>query len=146
MADGWLFNIGVGGLSAGTQDFSGFQYQQMLPYPPAGIIISNRINLVNTTETILIDKGGASVFRDLYWLYVSNQVSAKAVITISDANIGGATVLTILVPAERSFPIPIPSRLIQTTADRDWTAQLDVGSSNGLAITAIAIKRSTIET
>ena len=97
------------------------------------------------TEETLVAAGGAGVFRDLCWLYIANKSTAKIVIEIRDATLG-TTVLTIVMLPERDKAIPIWTRLPQATANNNWTAQADVTpTAKGVAITAIAVQRSTIE-
>ena len=142
MADGWEFNAGGGGESAGTQDVGGFQYQQMLPYPPASILIKSHTVFTTTSEATIIAAGGATVHRDLIWLYIANLDTVAVTVTIRD-DTGGTAVLTVVVQPKTSLQVNIPPRLFATNDNDNWTAKLN--SNADVNITAIAVKRSTIE-
>jgi hypothetical protein len=77
----------------------------------------------STTETTIVAAGGASVFRDLYGLIITNTSATATEVIIRDVTAGG-TARSFMVPAgdTRGFMLNESAALKQGTANSAWTA------------------------
>jgi hypothetical protein len=109
---------------------------------PRELKTRGNVTLTTTTETTLIAAGGASVFHDMILLTVtsSDQVNLLR-LDIRDTT-GGTVIWSLHLNAGLGavgFVVPIPSSLPQTTANTNWTVQLNATPTAGQTVRVFAI-------
>lgn len=104
--------------------------QVVYPIAPRDRIVAGaRVSLTSTTETTILAAGGASVFRDLVMLMLSNESATECRVDIRDVTAG--TVMFSIDLASDGGGAVIPFRVPwpQATANSAWTAQCSAGVS-----------------
>jgi hypothetical protein len=114
------------------------------------LVARQRTAINNTTETTILTAGGAGVFHDLTLVTLAYGIDSNningIIIDIRDAT-SGTIVLTLQVgPTQKAttssgavvpFIVPLP----QTTANSNWTAQLQTSPGSGTVyVSVVAIK------
>lgn len=78
----------------------------------------------STSETAIVNAGGANDKRHLHGILITNTSSTDAVVLIRDST-GGSTVFTIYAKAQQTsgWVLPVESAVEQTAKTNNWTAQ-----------------------
>jgi len=91
-----------------------------------------------TTETTILTAGGLGVFHDISMIFVSNpDANTDLKVTFRDATAGSIVWEGEAASGGGGFVIPFPVALPQTTADNNWTAEIDSGASPGVIINVV---------
>ncbi len=98
--------------------------RQVVTKCPRELRVKNNITLTGTSETTLLATGGAGVFRDIYFLSMSNTSATNVRVDIRDAT-AGSVWQSFLLPGDGGGVVLQPAEFIpQATANNNWTAQL----------------------
>lgn len=98
--------------------------RQIVSKCPRELRVKNNITLTGTGETTLLAAGGAGVFRDIYFLTMSNTSAVNVRVDIRDAT-SGSVWQSFLLPGDGGGVVLQPAEFIpQATANNNWTAQL----------------------
>jgi hypothetical protein len=108
------------------------------PFAPRDLQTHNQITLTDTTETSLIAAGGAGVFKDLVWLFMTNTSATQVRVDIRYYLTGTVRLSVALAANGGGANVNIPIQLKQASAATAWTAQLSASVSS-VYITAIAV-------
>lgn len=92
--------------------------------------------ITNTTETTILSAGGSGVLLDLTFLRITNKSNVPVVVSLRDAT-GGTIIDKINLCAKGGVTEPHDETYLQTTANNNWTAQLDVTATVDIKVHAV---------
>lgn len=96
--------------------------------------------ITSTSETTIVTAGASGIFRDVFFLLITNTSSTATNVTIKDAT-AGTTVMTLAIPAGQTvgYTMAACDAIKQTAAANNWTATLSTG------VTSIVITAAYVE-
>ncbi len=105
---------------------------------PRDLVIQSTTSISNSSESIALSAGGAGIFHDLTLLTMTNKSACGMQVSLRDSR-GGTPTMIFYLSSSGGAVVPFASPWKQTTANNQWTIQLE-NSISCLFVNIQAIK------